>query len=121
MTLIIPPALAQAAARSVARWRRANETFEVAGKAFGDAQLAHRKAEDDLREVSRAIALVLATTQRSQGPMPDAPHPAAMPPEQGPAAMPEPDLVDISGDAIRAWMEAGSPTDSEGNMIVPNT
>lgn len=106
--IIIPPALGVLCAQAVERWRLASERYEVANRGLVDAQAAWTKAEKDLRELSRAVSIVL----HSMSTVPAAAAAPSSPPPEVPHEMPP-------ADAIMAWMQAGSPTDSEGNMLWP--
>jgi hypothetical protein len=105
--IIIPPALGVLCAQAVERWRLAAERYEAANKGLVEAQGAWTRAEKDLRELSRAVSIVLHTTAHaSQAAAPSSASNHAS--NEMPAS-----------DAILAWMQAGSPTDSDGNMLVP--
>ncbi len=102
--ITIPPILGVRAAHTVRAWQQATDRLEGCSKAYADAQTAHMRAERELRELARAIAIVLET--------------AAPPPTN--AAGAHANAEQLSSDVILAWMQAGSPTDSEGNMLIPN-
>ena len=101
----IPPALAHHAAMVTRAWQLAIDQREATAKAYADAETAHLKAERDLREVSRAIALVLATS----------PAPNAQPTTPAQQQQAIGDSVP-AGDVISAWMAAGMPTLPNGDM-----
>lgn len=98
----IPPMLASHAALVLRHWQLATDNLEISGKAYADAQTAHFKAERNLREAAKAIALVLGQRQPTA-------HDANRP---GPADVPPADLV-------LAWMQSGGQLDQDGNMVIP--
>lgn len=105
--VIIPPHLGVLAAQAVNVWRQAMERSEHAARAYHQAQGDLAGAEKNLRELARALAIVIHTAQTAPppaqaAPTSEAPHPAEMP----------------AADVIEAWMRAGSPTDSDGNMLI---
>jgi len=101
----IPAPLAQHAAAVVREWQIATDRFEKASKEYNDACEARLRAERKLTETSRAMSLAIAA--------------ATPPPASAPSnGIPTPDQMPPA-DAILAWMQAGSPTDSDGNMLIP--
>lgn len=105
----VPPALAHHASRLTLAWQQAIDRREAAAKEYADAETAHLKAERELREAARAIALVIATSTPATSP---ATHPHT---PTGPDPSAIGDTIP-AGDVITAWMQAGMPTTPEGNM-----
>lgn len=109
MKISIPPALARHCASAIAEWRHTADRHERVSRDFSESTVALGKAEHKLREVAGAIAMTIEALSAAA--------PAAAPAPAQP--MPTTGDGDDAAHAILAWMQAGSPVDDNGNMLLP--
>lgn len=103
----IPPAIASYCAGLLRKWQLATDRCEAKSKEYAEAETERLKSERDLREAAKAVALVLANASGN------------VPTTGAGVVNPSPSGEAPASDVVLAWMQAGSPVDGQGNMIVP--